>query len=75
MENSRSFSEIEKKGLSRKDSCGNHQGNWSATASEGRARPSNPRSRRNIMKKIVYSLAVMLRVARADKLSAPYRYY
>ncbi|MFE8601233.1 MULTISPECIES: cittilin family RiPP precursor [Archangium] len=27
------------------------------------------------MKKIVYSLAVMLRVARADKLSAPYIYY
>ncbi|WP_409015036.1 cittilin family RiPP precursor [Archangium sp.] len=27
------------------------------------------------MKKLVYSLAVMLRVARADKLSVPYRYY
>jgi hypothetical protein len=27
------------------------------------------------MKKLVYSLAVMFRVARADKLSVPYRYY
>jgi hypothetical protein len=34
-----------------------------------------PSSRRSTMKKIVYSLAVMLRVARADKLSVPYRYY
>ena len=63
-------------GLNRANAYGTYLGNWPVTASEGSSRhPKPPSSRRSTMKKIVYSLAVMLRVARADKLSVPYRYY